>query len=246
MSELSRLKVEETAEGVFRLGTGYVGFYVLEEGGKFTLVDSGVPGYWDQLVQFLAGRGAKVSDIEAQVLTHHHVDHRGNTRRLAEETDAKAHIHVTDAPYVSVKPPPPKAPLWKPSVFRYFTHLLRNGIMRVKPVLQVSTFTDGETLDLPGRPRVVHVPGHTMGNCSLYLEDKRTIVAGDSLAGMDLITGEIGPRIAPSFVNEDNELALESLSRLEELDAERVLVVHGPNFRGSIQEAVRLAREAGF
>ncbi len=117
---------------------------------------------------------------------------------------------------------------------------------KVKPVLEVSTYTDGQTLDVPGRPRVVHVPGHTMGNCSLYLEAQRAIVAGDSLAGIDLLTGEIGPRLPPSFATDDPEMAANSLSRLEVLDADKVLVTHGPNFYGPVEDAVRLAREAGY
>ena len=39
--------------------------------------------------------------------------------------------------------------------------LARRGATRLIPIREVSTFTDGETLELPRRPRVVHAPGHT-------------------------------------------------------------------------------------
>jgi Ca2+-binding RTX toxin-like protein len=34
-------------------------------------------------------------------------------------------------------------------------------VLRIVPIHKLSTFGDGETIDVPGRPRVVHAPGHT-------------------------------------------------------------------------------------
>jgi glyoxylase-like metal-dependent hydrolase (beta-lactamase superfamily II) len=31
-------------------------------------------------------------------------------------------------------------------------------------------FADGETLDVPGRPRVLRTPGHTDGHCAIQFE----------------------------------------------------------------------------
>ena len=36
----------------------------------------------------------------------------------------------------------------------------------IVPIAEVSTFGDGETIDVPGRPRAVHAPGHTEGSAS--------------------------------------------------------------------------------
>jgi hypothetical protein len=35
----------EVAEGVYKLGTKWLNFYLVEEDGKFTLIDAGYPGY---------------------------------------------------------------------------------------------------------------------------------------------------------------------------------------------------------
>lgn len=244
MPKLSDFVVEECAEGVHRLGTTYVGFYVLEEGGRYTLIDSGLPGYWDSLVEFLASRNATIADIEAQVLTHHHIDHRGNTERIRVETGSDVRIHHLDAPFLVDEPPPPKAPIWKPAVLKYFLHLVKHKALKTPSVTQVTNYEDGEVLDVPGRPRVVHVPGHTPGHSSMYLASQKAVVTGDALGGMDAFTGEIGPRLSPAFVNDDNDMALESLSRLEDLDADKVLVVHGPTWNGPIAEAIAIARAA--
>ena len=54
--------------------------------------------------------------------------------------------------------------------------------------------------------------------------------------------GDRGPRIAP--FGADDELARDSLARLEGLAARLVLPGHGDAFDGGIDEAIRLAREA--
>ena len=243
---MSQFSIDEPATGIFRLGTTYCSYYLIEEGGRYTVVDSGLPGYWDQLESFLASRGVDFADIEAQVLTHHHLDHRGNTNRIRSKSGAGVRIHHADHAALTRKPPPPKIPMWRPRVFRYGIHLLRHGLPRVGDVVDVSTYGDDEVLDVPGRPRVIHAPGHTPGNCSLLLESPRALLTGDTLTGQNLITGVVGPHLAPGVTNDDSEEALTSLERLEGLEVNLLLTVHGPIWRGPISEAVAIARRHGI
>lgn len=83
--------------------------------------------------------------------------------------------------------------------------LVRRGAARVVPVADLSTFDDGETLDLPGRPRVVHAPGHTEGSCALFLEDRKALLTGDCLVTWNAFTGRVGPQIMPAGLNRDSE-----------------------------------------
>lgn len=39
----------------------------------------------------------------------------------------------------------------------------RRGASKIVPVHEAATFVDGEILDIPGRPRVVYMPGDTEG-----------------------------------------------------------------------------------
>ncbi len=87
---------EEVSDGVYRFGDGHVNWYLVEEGGAFTVVDGGMTNHWDGLVQWL-GRHDKVwSDIEAIVLTHGHPDHLGITQRVAATTELPVRIHPDD------------------------------------------------------------------------------------------------------------------------------------------------------
>lgn len=234
----------EVVPGVFRLGTTYVGWYAIEDAGAFTFIDTGLPGYWSQMVNFLASRGAALSTVKAVVLTHHHVDHKGNAERLRDEAGVQVLLHQADVGAAMGKVAPPRWPLWKPRLLHYFLHCLRYGVMRVPPVVEATSFADGEVLDVPARPRVLHTPGHTPGSAAMSLEASRVLVVGDALATIDLVTGARGPRLLPRFQNDDPELALASLRDIEKLQAEWVLPGHGPPWEGSPREAVARARQA--
>jgi glyoxylase-like metal-dependent hydrolase (beta-lactamase superfamily II) len=109
----------------------------------------------------------------------------------------------------------------------------------------VSTFGDGETLDAPGRPRVVHAPGHTEGSCAVLLESRRALVTGDVMSTLNPLTGRTGPQIHPDGLNRDSELALRSLDKLTGLPADVLLPGHGDPWSGSVDDAVQLAKAAG-
>ena len=100
---------------------------------------------------------------------------------------------------------------------------------------------DEEVLDVPGRLRLIHTPGHTAGNAAISL-DREVLIVGDALATINLVSGESGPRLLPRFVNEDHELALASLQKIEAVKARWVLSGHGSPWEGSPQQAVRMAR----
>lgn len=242
--KLGQSWTREIAPGVFRLGTTYVGCYAVEDSGAYTFVDTGLPGYWEQMADFLASRNAPVSAVKAVVLTHRHDDHRGNAERLRKEAGAKVLVHQDDLASTMRKNKPPRFPLWKPRVLHYVLHVMRSGVARTLPVAEASSFADEEVLDVPGRPRVIHTPGHTAGNAAISLEDREVLIVGDALATIDLVSGELGPRLLPRFTNDDHELALASLQKIEQVKARWVLPGHGLPWEGSPQQAVKLARQS--
>ena len=122
-------------------------------------------------------------------------------------------------------------------------HFLRNGVAQTAPVAEAAGFAGEEVLDVPGRPRVIHVPGHTAGNAALSLADREVLIAGDTLATLSLSGGESGPQLLPRYMNEDHDRALASLEKLEPVEARWVLPAHGLPWEGSPRQAVKLARQ---
>lgn len=237
----------EVASGVRRIGSTYTNFYLIEDRGKLTLLDAGLPGYWKHLVSELEAMGKGVGDIDAVLITHRHPDHVGVAERARQAGSARVLAHLADAPFVNGQKtsPPPNflAQLWRPFVLGYLLHSVVAGAARHVPVTGLETFTDGEVLDIPGRPRVIHVPGHTPGQCALLLESRSVLFSADALVTVDLLSGKPGPAVAPDFVNSNSRQALDSLSAIEAVDASVMLPGHGEPWRSGVREAVRLARE---
>jgi glyoxylase-like metal-dependent hydrolase (beta-lactamase superfamily II) len=121
----------------------------------------------------------------------------------------------------------------------------RRGGTKIIPVKEVSGFGDGETLDVPGKPRVVHAPGHTEGSSAILLEDRGIMFTGDVLCTHNAYTGRTGPQIMPSGLNADTRQALASLANLDGIKAGMLLPGHGDPWTGGVQDAIRRARAAG-
>ena len=199
--------VREIVPGDFRVGTTFLGCYAVEDAGAYTFIDVGLPGYWPQMIQFLAARNAPLSSVRAVVLTHCHPDHMGNAERLRTQAGAAVLVHHDDRAAAMRKGTPSLYPLWKPPVLHLVGHFLRNGVARTAPVAQASGFADEEVLDVPGRPRVIHTPGHAAGNVALSLADRDVLIAGDTLATLSLSHGGSGPQLLPRFLNADHDRA---------------------------------------
>jgi glyoxylase-like metal-dependent hydrolase (beta-lactamase superfamily II) len=123
--------------------------------------------------------------------------------------------------------------------------LSMRGGTRLIPIKEVSGFGDGEVLDMPGSPRVVHAPGHTDGSAAILLEDRSVLFTGDVLCTHNAYTGRAGPQIMPSGLNADTPQALASLANLDAIKADLLLPGHGEPWTEGVEEAIRQARSAG-
>jgi len=241
----------QVAEGVHRLSGGVTNFYVIEDGGRITLIDAGTPGDWDLFIRTLRTLRRTLDDVDTVLLTHAHSDHTGFAERARSEAGVTVRVHAEDEALARTGKPRGKNAagygryLLRLEAYRTLLSLLRRGGLKIVPIHEVSTFGDGETLDAPGRPRVVHAPGHTEGSCGVLLESRRALVTGDVMSTLNPLTGRTGPQIHPDALNRDSELALRSLDNLTGLPADVLLPGHGDPWSGSVDDAVRLAKAAG-
>jgi glyoxylase-like metal-dependent hydrolase (beta-lactamase superfamily II) len=241
----------EIREGVHRLTRGVVNFYLLEEAGGLTLVDAGTTSDWGLFAAAVAGLGRPVTDLKAVLVTHAHSDHTGFAERARTVTGAGVWIHEEDtAAAGGAKPVKNEAGiaryLVRPEAYRTLVHLLRHGGMKIAPILQLSAFTHGDTIDVPGRPRIVHAPGHTPGMSAAFVESRRVLLTGDALVTRNPLTGRRGPQIMPAGLNQDSQQALRSLDAVGQVPADLVLPGHGDPWEGKASEAVRMARQQGL
>jgi glyoxylase-like metal-dependent hydrolase (beta-lactamase superfamily II) len=121
--------------------------------------------------------------------------------------------------------------------------LLRNHCLPYPRVAETVAVADGEVLDLPGKPRVIALPGHTPGSIAFHFEASSTLFSGDALTTYTRPDGKVGcSAVSPDF-DEDPEMSLESMNRLEGVQAGLILPGHGPDFTDGVDRAVKLARD---
>jgi glyoxylase-like metal-dependent hydrolase (beta-lactamase superfamily II) len=239
------------ARGIHRIEDSFTNWYLVEEDGRLTVVDTGVPASWTSLVEALRKLGRRPSDVEAVVLTHGHFDHLGFAERVRAELGVPVWVHENDLPLTKQ---PRQYGHERARTCYFATRLraapmvaafLRNKAWWPRPVRRVERYGDEGVLPVPGSPRVVFTPGHTLGHCSLHLPDRDCVIAGDAIVTLDPYTAQSGPRIVARAATADSERALASLDRLVQTGAGTLLPGHGEPWTGGVERAAELARRAG-
>ena len=194
--------------------TGFVNVYLLVEEKGLTIVDAGMPGYAQRIVDYAVNLGYKTSDIKTIALTHADLDHSGSARQLKELTGARIAIGVLDAPRVEGK-----------MELKALRSLSARALGLMSKFERFETFEpdillkDGDRL---GSLSVIETPGHTDGSICLYRE-RAFMFVGDTLRGDD--DGGVQP--ASDAMTYDMQKAWESIKKLSHFECDIMLPGHG-------------------
>lgn len=245
------MKIEPSvAPGIHRIEDSFTNWYLLEQDGRLTAVDAGVPASWNSLHEGLRRIGRAPSDIEAVVLTHAHFDHLGFAERARSELGVPVYVHENDVPLT-------RHP-WRYDHERlrawYFAtqvralpmvaSFVRHRAWFPAPVKDVLRYQEGQTLPVPGAPVAIFTPGHTLGHCALHLPDRDAVIAGDAVVTLDPYTARRGPRVVARAATADSERNLQTLDALAETGARTVLCGHGEPWTQGAEAIVAAARTA--
>ena len=229
----------QLAEGLHRVGDGLVNVYLIADGREVTIIDAGMPSYWGALPAELAAMGRTLDDVKAIVLTHGHSDHIGFAERARRERGLPVSVHELDAALARGEVPNPAkgaGPIRIGAMLSFLWFGVRHGGLRTPSLKEVSTYGDGATLDVPGSPRVILVPGHTPGSAALHVPGLDALFVGDALATKAVTTGATGPMIAPFTADADE--AKRSLARLRGVEAHWLLPGHGLPWTDGVDAAI--------
>ena len=235
----------QLSPSLHQIGSNIVNCYLVEDAGQITVVDAGLPGQWRELVDTLAQMGRSLDDVRAIVLTHGDTDHIGFAARLHRERGVPIYIHELDAARARGEVKKATGGWGKVGVrplARFLLYSARRGGLRIPALTEVVTFTDGTTLDVPGAPTVIGLPGHTEGSVAYHFLSVDALFVGDAMTTRSVLTGEAGPRPAPFTL--DRVQALASLERLSDVHTTWVLPGHGEPWSDGVPEAVRRFRSA--
>lgn len=131
-----------------------------EKSGKALVVDPGAD--FDRIVKSLDG-----FQLTGIVATHGHIDHVGQVKKLKEHYHVPFYMHPADLFLIN-------DPIWPG-----FEKHIGASLPCPEPDIELE---EGSVIELGGLSiRLLHTPGHTPGLCCLYIEEEKTLIAGDLL-----------------------------------------------------------------
>ncbi|MGH2980873.1 MAG: MBL fold metallo-hydrolase, partial [Solirubrobacterales bacterium] len=138
------------ADGVVRLGTPLVNWYLVSDDSGVSVVDAGLPGLAPQLDEGLKLLGRSRDDVRAFLLTHGDADHTGVAGKLRKEGDeTPIHLHPDDEYIARGGNKKTEDPMWrlmlKPGTVRLFAHFARYGGATPPKIERTAALADGQT-----------------------------------------------------------------------------------------------------
>ena len=228
-----------------------VTWVIVKDGDSATLIDTGYPGDYANLLASLELLKVAPEALSAILITHAHNDHIGSAERLRAAYGVPVLMHADEVPHArrdfldQVSVGKVAANAWRPGVVPWAVRALRSGGTAHVPVTEPQAFPVSGPLDLPGAPVPLHTPGHTAGHCAYLLPARGIVVGGDALGTGHPTSRLSGPQLLPAMFHKDRPGALATLDVLAETDADVLIPGHGPVHRGSLRAAVEQVRARG-
>ena len=214
------MSATQIVQGLYVIPVGPVNTFLLQSSDGCTLIDSGLPGSTDKILQAIGELGKQPKDIRHIVLTHAHTDHIGSFAVLKMATAADAYMHPIDAAIATsgrgFRPMKAAPGLLTGIMFRLF----------VRPVPSVDAASiehlvgDGQQLPIAGGLTAIHVPGHCAGQLAfLWPQHGGVLFAADTCSNMMGLGWSLG--------YEDFDEGKRSLKKLAALDFHVACFGHG-------------------
>ena len=215
----------EVIANVHQLKVGWGNAVLLIED-EVILIDTGPRGNAENILDYLAQLGYSPSQLTLIIITHCHRDHFGSLYKLRELTGASIAIHRSEAVYLRHGLPHPFA-LTRCS----FMQPPLRFLFRTIPLTPDILLEDDDLLSPFGGLRVLHTPGHTPGNISLYSAEKKLLIVGDT------IVKRCGKLALPPAMPR-SPTARESVRKLSKLDFDVICFGHGQPIKHDARERV--------
>jgi len=188
--------------------------YLVTSGTGMLVIDTGMPGNGNRIVNYIKGLGKKPSDINYVVLTHADIDHVGSAAEIKKMTSAKLAIHEDEAAVLTGKTRGKHVKGLPGLLFKLMSPLVRFHTVEPDIILK-------DNMDIAGF-KVIHTPGHTNGSICLYQSGK-IIFVGDALRS----DSNGNPRSPSKSMSVDVVQAKASLIAISELEFDSLLPGHG-------------------
>jgi glyoxylase-like metal-dependent hydrolase (beta-lactamase superfamily II) len=199
-----------------------IGAVLLDSGGHYAILDPGPASTLETLRAQMLSRGLSVSDLEAILLTHIHLDHAGASGTLlCENPKLRVFVHSKGAAHLA---DPSRllasaGRLWGDDLPRLF------GDTLPVPEQTIQILEGSETITVGTRKiDVIYTPGHASHHVTYFDEREGVAFAGDT-AGIRIANG---PYIMPATPPPDIDLVVweQSFAAILERQPSRLFVTH--------------------
>ena len=180
------------------------------------LVDAATRHAGRRILRQLEGR-----EVTAHALTHAHADHQGASHEICEKLGIPYWVGTGDVEPAETGDIMSRQP----------AHWLNTLIGKVWPGPGHPVDRQLAEGDEVGGFAVLDTPGHSAGHVSFWRESDRTLICGDVLNGMNLLTSVPGLHEPVGIFTPDPERNRQSAKRLGELEPALVCFGHGPPVR---------------
>lgn len=211
--------MKQVADDVWHLNTFFlpnsINAYLVGD----VLIDAGTRRSGKGILRDLDGH-----EVNAHALTHAHADHQGASHEVCTALDIPYWVPENDA---DAAEDPSLIAQRQPDHFlaQFFARTFTGPAHPVDRQLHEGDVVAGFT--------VLDTPGHSAGHVSFWRESDRTLILGDVLNNMDVVTGIPGLREPKTFLTPDPERNRESIKRLGPLEPNVVLFGHGAPLRNT-------------
>jgi glyoxylase-like metal-dependent hydrolase (beta-lactamase superfamily II) len=204
-------------DNLLRVSTPGVNFHVLRDQAGLHLIDAGFIAAEYSLLKALRQRGWENENIAGIIVTHGHLDHILNVKRIADKHGAWIAAPRLDAAHYAGK-----------ARYHGLSHVA--GVLEGigKPLLGFRPFTpdrlldDGDLLDVWDGLRAVHLPGHTFGHTGFFCERHKLLFSADIFASFGTFS-----HLSLPCLNSCEEMIAGSVCKALSLGATGVLPNHG-------------------
>lgn len=211
------------------------------KGQEWVLIDAGMPGSEESIVEAAERRYGEGAKPECILLTHGHFDHVGAIIELVKRWNVPVYAHAAEMPYLTGRESYSEP---DPTVEGGMLATI-SPLYPIRPI-QLGTFVhelpqDGSVPHLPGW-QWVHTPGHTPGHISFFREKDRVLLAGDAFVNVKqeslykVIMQEEEISGPPRYLTTDWDSARESVRKLQALEPHWAITGHGMPLAGSFLE----------
>jgi len=219
--------VKRLADGLYLLRgspPNAINVYLLGD----VLIDAATRRAERRILRQIAGRG-----VTAHALTHAHPDHQGASHAICERLGIPLWCGTGDV--AAMETPGGIAASQPPGLLnrlqaRYWTGPPHPVARALREGDEVAGF------------HVLEVPGHSAGHVAYWRESDRTLILGDVLNNMNVLTGVPGLHEPPRVFTPDPQRNRASARRLAALEPELVCFGHGPPLRDPGELARFIAR----